>query len=509
MPAALLAGAIAAPAQAVSLSFQGRYDGAEEGAAEISAYDPDSAQLYVTNSADNTIDVISILNPMMPELVKQIQLSGGVNSVAFQDDFLAVALAAETETDNGTVAFFDPAGDPLTTVTVGALPDMITFTPDGSQLLVANEGEPSDDYTIDPEGSVSIIDIGTFDVTTVTFDGVPLVGDVRIFGPNATAAQDFEPEYIAVAPDGTKAFVALQENNALAILDLESQEFEKVVGLGFKDFSLDENPIDASNRDDGINIQNWPVFGMYQPDAIAAYEAADGNTYIVTANEGDSRDYDGFSEEERIKDVELDPDAFPNADVLQEDENLGRLKITTTLGDTDGDGDFDELYAYGGRSFSIFDADGNLVFDSAAEFELITAEQVPELFNSQGSADSFDSRSDDKGPEPEGVTIGVYGERTLAFIGLERIGGVMIYDITSPAEAEFLSYSPNLPEDISPEGVLFISRADSPTGQDLLVTTNEVSGTTTVYAVVPEPGTVIGLLSVAAATGLGLKRKRG
>ncbi|MEL6138277.1 MAG: PEP-CTERM sorting domain-containing protein, partial [Cyanobacteria bacterium J06628_6] len=230
-----------------------------------------------------------------------------------------------------------------------------------------------------------------------------------------------------------------------------------------------------------------------------------------TANEVDARDYDGFTEEFRVGDDEivLDPTAFPNAKELKEDENLGRLRITNTLGDTDGDGDFDELYAYGGRSFSIFDADGNLVFDSAAELEKITAEQVPELFNGQDNdPGEFDDRSDDKGPEPEGITVGKFKGRTLAFIGLERVGGVMIYDITDPNEAKFLNYTPNPPEDISPEGILYISAEDSPTGVPLLVTTNEVSGTTAIYAVVPEPGTIIGLISAVAATGLGLKRKQ-
>ncbi|MEL6247868.1 MAG: choice-of-anchor I family protein [Cyanobacteria bacterium J06627_15] len=517
-PAAVLIGAIATPANAVSLDLQGRYDGNPdelvEGAAEISAYDPVSQQLFVTNSDENTIDFIGITDPMNPVLNFQLDLTpfgAGINSVAFSNGILAAALEADIATDDGSVAFFDSTGTDITQVTVGALPDMLTFTPDGTKLLVANEGEPNDEYTIDPRGSVSIIDVASFDVNTLFFDDVDIPEDVRVFGPGATPAQDLEPEYIAVAPDGTQAFVALQENNAIAVLDLVDEEFTEVFGLGFKDFNDPANPIDASNRDDGINIQNWPVFGMYQPDAIAAYEAADGNTYIVTANEGDARDYDGFTEEFRVGDDEivLDPTAFPNAKELKEDENLGRLRITNTLGDTDGDGDFDELYAYGGRSFSIFDADGNLVFDSAAELEKITAEQVPELFNGQDNdPGEFDDRSDDKGPEPEGVTVGKFKGRTLAFIGLERVGGVMIYDITDPKEAKFLNYTPNPPEDISPEGILYISAEDSPTGVPLLVTTNEVSGTTAIYAVVPEPGTIIGLISAVAATGLGLKRKQ-
>ena len=39
---------------------------------------------------------------------------------------------------------------------------------------------------------------------------------------------------------------------------------------------------------------------MYQPDAIV-YVNIGGTEYVISANEGDSRDYDGFSEEERLK----------------------------------------------------------------------------------------------------------------------------------------------------------------------------------------------------------------
>ncbi|MCA9957257.1 MAG: hypothetical protein KC434_21160, partial [Anaerolineales bacterium] len=201
------------------------------------------------------------------------------------------------------------------------------------------------------------------------FNGAALDPSVRIFGPNSTVAQAVEPEYIAVSADSSTAWVTLQENNAVAVIDINAGMVTGIVGLGFKDHALAENPLDASNEDGpggagAINIANWPVYGMYLPDSIATYEAG-GSVYLVTANEGDSRDYDGFSEEERVKDLTLDPTAFPFSDTLQLDENLGRLKVTNTLGDTDSDGDYDELYAFGARSFTIWDANGNLVWDSA------------------------------------------------------------------------------------------------------------------------------------------------
>jgi hypothetical protein len=230
----------------------------------------------------------------------------------------------------------------------------------------------------------------------------------------------------------------------------------------------------------------------------------DGMTYIVTANEGDSRDYDGFSEEERIADVTLDPVRFPEAAMLQQEENLGRLLMTTTQGDLDGDGDFDILFGYGARSFAIFDAGGNLVFDSGDMLERTFATLVPEIFNSQGDIDSFDNRSDDKGPEPEGITLGNVGGRDYMFLGLERIGGIIVYDITDPTAPSFVTYTNtrNLgipattdadetisnPEagDISPEGLVFIPAGQSPNGAPMLAVSFEVSGTTTLFEILQD-----------------------
>ncbi len=498
----------------------------DDAAAAILAHDPLKQNLFVTNKSDNTIDVLDISDPTNPSLSSTIDIEsfgtslGTVNSVDFSNGILAAAVENKVKTDPGSVLFFNYYGDLLHSVEVGALPDMLTFTPDGEKVLVANEGEPNDDYSVDPEGSVSIIDVlrgvdnqtVTTTVTTVDFiafnDREEKLGrdGVRIFGPNATVAQDLEPEYIAVSEDSKKAWVTLQENNAIGILDLKKGKFKKVVGLGFKDHSLPQNGLDASNKDDAINITTYPnLFGMYQPDEIASYSVG-RKTYLVTANEGDSRQFGDFDEEVKVKDLPLDPNAFPDADLLQQDEVLGRLEVTNTLGDTDGDGDFDELYAFGGRSFAIWDEYGNLVFDSGDQFEKIIAARFPEDFNSNNDENqSFDNRSDNKGPEPEGITLAVIGGRTLAFIGLERMGGIITYDITNPFNPFFVDYTNNrdfsvifdvdqegdpdpTPEqldavgDLGPEGLLFIPRHQSPNGKPLLVVANEVSGTTTLYS---------------------------
>jgi uncharacterized surface protein with fasciclin (FAS1) repeats len=474
-------------------------------AAEIVAFDKLSKRLFFTNANANTVGILNINNPQMPTLIIEIDMSpygGGVNSVAAFNGLIAVAVEAEVKTDNGKVVFFDANGTYLNEVTVGALPDMLLFNQAGTKVLVANEGEPNDDYTVDPEGSVSIIDVadGVMNavVTNISFESFnPFVDalkaeGVRVFGPNATLAQDFEPEYITVSEDDATAFVALQENNALAVIDIASATVTSILPLGFKDHSIAGNGLDASDRAPMIDIKTHPVKGIYMPDAIKAVTIG-GATYVVTANEGDTRDYDGFSEESRISALRLDPTAFPNAAELQMATNLGRLLATKTLGDTDGDGDYDELYTIGGRSFSIWDAEGNLIFDSGDEFERVTAEVNPSFFNSTHTANNFKTRSDDKGPEPEAVEIVKLEGRVFALIGLERIGGIFVYDITNPANAKYVNYvnnrnflvDTNIPEagDLGLEDLKFIAAADSPTGQPLVVSANEVSGTVTLFSV--------------------------
>ena len=483
----------------------------DESAAEIAAHDPATQRLFVVNGNDDAVDILDLRSPTTPTRIGQIPISGlggGINSVAFHNGLLAAAIEAETAQDNGTVAFFDAEGDLLGQVEVGPLPDMLAFTPDGDTVLAALEGEPNDDYSVDPEGGVAVIDISggpaAATVRTATFTAFNdqasdlMAAGLRIFGPGATLAEDVEPEYIAVSPDGTTAFVTLQENNAVAAVDIAAAEVTAIFPLGTKDHSLEMNAMDASDRDDAINIRTWPVRGMYQPDAIATVER-NGSLYLVTANEGDARDYDTFSEEVRVEDLTLDPDAFPNAADLQAETALGRLTVTNTMGDTDGDGDYDRLYSFGARSFTVWEvtsAGPIPVYDSGSDFERITARRFPEHFNNDNDENDPDSRSDAKGPEPEGVTIGMVGGVPHAFIGLERIGGVMVYSLDQPANPQFVAYINNRdftgdPEagtagDLGPEGLVFIPAEDSPTGDMMLAVTNEVSGTTTLYSVTPD-----------------------
>jgi hypothetical protein len=519
----------------LQLSFLGRYEtGAfDEAAAEIVAFEPELGRVFVVNALDQSVDVLDIADPTDPVLLDTIDVAaiddelalGAANSVAVRDGVLAVAVEADPKTDPGLVAFYDADTlELLGTAEVGALPDMLTFTPDGTRVLVANEGEPDLDYVVDPEGSISIITVpGAFGgtITSQTAGFAAFEADVaelreagvRLFGPGATVAEDLEPEYIAVSSDSTTAYATLQENNALAVIDIASATVVDVIPLGLKNHNLLGNELDPSDRDNAAgapiaaNLNRWPVFGMYMPDAIAAYEVG-GETCLVTANEGDVREWGEVVDGARLATLTLDPVAFPNAALLQANSALGRLNVSPYTGDTDGDDDIDVIQAIGARSFSIWRAaTGALIYDSGNEFELRLAQRLGSDFNATHTANgSGDSRSDDKGPEPEAIELASIGGSTFAFIGLERTSGILVYDITLPETPRFVSFATSrdfavdfdsdIPEEVSaagdlgPESIDFISAEDSPTGQPLLVLGNEVSGTTAIFSVTPLYGIV-------------------
>ncbi len=526
----------------------GRSDsrGFDESAAEIVAFDKSRQRIFTVNANSGQVDVFNASDVTSLSLSETLDVQtmvvnaktnitstdqvGAANSIAVYGDLAAVAVEAATKTDHGWVVFID-----LTDLSVesvvdsGSLPDMVTFTPDGSKAIVAVEGEP-EDYQSDPEGRVDIIDTTTFVLTTASFTDFneggsrhsELPSNVRIFGTivdasgkevrSSTVAEDLEPEYVAVSADSKTAYVSMQEANAVAVIDIDTATVSKIFALGFKDHNVSGNGFDASDKDDKVNIANWPVYGMYQPDSIATYTVG-GKDYFVTANEGDSRadwgteqtdgsvDFAGDPlnlnmEEFRVEDLTLDATAFPNAATLQTDDAIGRLKVTSKLGDTDGDDEFEALYVYGARSFSIWDAeDGTLVFDSGDQFEQKTYERYGSDFNNDNAENDPDGRSDAKGPEPEAITVGEIDGKHYAFIGLERMGGIMVYDITTPSAPTFISYVNDRdisqdPDsvgaaagDLGPEGFKFVSASASPNSKPLLIVGNEVSGTTSVYEV--------------------------
>ncbi|MDO5031415.1 choice-of-anchor I family protein [Corynebacterium sp.] len=519
----------------LSLTPIGTYESGvyAESAAEIVAFHAASQRILTVNAKSGQIDVLDASDPAKPTKIGSVSAGADkeINSVAVRPDGLAIAAVQQADkTQPGEALFFDATAEDLATaelgrVGVGALPDNVHITADGTHALLANEGEPSnelnatgDDYAADPEGSVSVIalpekvaaatdaDVRTADFRA--FDGTEPPAGVRVFGPKAhesTPSVDFEPEYIT-SQDG-KAYVTIQEANAIGVIDIASATVEKIIPAFIADHS--KTPLDPSNKDGKAELRTIPVKGLSMPDSIGAFTAG-GKTYFATANEGDAREWgvkekDGgtgvYAEEKELKEIIKDDELCEGAlgDVAPEElakkEVAGNLKLSTASGWNGEKGCYDELYSFGSRSFSIYDAEGNVVFDSGSDFEEITAqlnEQGVLNHNADNEEATFDDRSDNKGPEPEALAIGTVGERTYAFIGAERVGGIFVYDVTDPAKATFTTYVNNrdfstdefaAAGDLGPEGFAFVDKKDSPNGKPLLVVGNEVSGTTTVYAV--------------------------
>lgn len=458
----------------------GSIDIGDIGAAEISAYDPATKRLFVVNNGVvNKIDVIDFSNPAAMTVIKSISMApygGAVNSVAVYDGKLAAAIESLDKQANGKVVVFKTDDySEVKVITVGALPDMITYSNDGKFILTANEGEPNDTYTNDPLGTVSIISVTeNYAVTTLDFAGFEgqksalVAKGFRIFGPGLNFTKDIEPEYITVSDDSKTAWVTLQENNAIAKINIATKTITDIFPLGFKDYNVAGNEIDPSDKNTGTPLEKWNVKGIYMPDGIAVNEH-NGIPYLFTANEGDAREYSAFAEVARVKDITLDATAFPTASTLRTDAQLGRLNITKTLGDTDNDGDFDALYSLGSRSFSVWNGNtGAQVFDSKNELDV----------KAIAAAVYDDARSDDKSIEPEGITIGKIGHKKIAFVGMERVDAVAMYDITDPTKPVFLQL---VKCGDAPEGVLLIPAKNSPTKKSLLVVSSENDGVIKVY----------------------------
>ncbi|WP_205620427.1 choice-of-anchor I family protein [Arsukibacterium perlucidum] len=544
-------------------------------AAEVVQFHKTSNSAFAINSADNQIEVINLTNLPITAVGNGITddslssvpftfadtvtvkndagadvsvVLGEANSIAIYGDMLAIAVASPAKTSNGVVLFYNlnatGVGSFVKAVAVGALPDMLIFTPDGSKVLVANEGEPDTDYILDPEGSISVINLSdgmpadlaqTINLSSdMVFSSDLLSANdydtdakrkallqstgVKFASPVGTSvAQELEPEYITVAADSKKAWVSLQESNAIGIIDLTDMTIE-VKALGLKDWG--QYLIDFTNEDEVASFAKLPnVYGMYQPDSIASYQW-NGATFIVSANEGDSRDWDAYSEDIRAADI-IDPDELNKTfstelqalyDTTGGDDGLGRLKVSAAMVDPDDDGIVEALYAYGARSFSIWDQNINMVYDSGDDFGRISAAILGNNFNSAHTENKGDNRSDDKGGEPEAIDVGTIEDRTYAFIAQERSGDLFIYDVTNPFQSVFVSHYINrdfdaefeldddlanpcdptegldctevpFAGDLGPESIKFVPAADSPNGNALLIIGNEVSGSVTVYQV--------------------------
>ncbi len=529
-------------------------------AGEITAFDPVTDRLFVTSSgltasgnASTGVYRINVFNMADPTAITQhstIDFStvfggsnvnmAGLSSLALNSGKgfgVASLIPTANTTTVGKVGFFNlSTGAAIGTLDVGYHPDSVTFSPDGSKLIVVNEAEFNPASGTNAPGSISVIDVSTINsgnlanltsltpvtrdfssgnlAAGVTLNGVrnPNLAAIGTSGPFINSVPDFstpavgienaiEPEYAAVV--GDKVYVSLQDNNAIAEYDMTSDKWTKVTNLG-----TIAQTIDATDTGSTISISQV-VHGMPMPDTVATYQVA-GKTYVVTANEGDARvddrdvsrfgDNSGNDTMSGLVDTNA-PSNFPATNTgVRADSQLGRLNVSRIDGDTDADGKIDRPTMLGTRSFSIWEVTETgltRVFDSGSDFETKIS-----LLDPTGWVDS---RSDDKGPEPEGLTLGVIDGETYAFIGMERTNSIFMYNVSNPANATFFGYTRLVLGDGSntsatpfrPESLAFVSALDSPNGQNLLLVGYEGDGSANsvngeriaVFSVVPEPST--------------------
>lgn len=558
----------------LSLTVVGRYVSDNEfdtSSAEIVSYDKTTDKLYVVNSQEQSVDVLSFDDQGAPEKQGAIDFSaaqtkagitfGAANSVVAKNGLVAIAIENDNKQSDGVIALYNSSDLSFVNVyAAGALPDMVTMTEDGNMLVAANEGEPSGDYSNDPEGSVTLIDIsaGTDDakavVTQIDFNDFDAgqsrhseLENVRLPAPHgASVSQDLEPEYVAITSDN-KAVIALQENNAFATINLATKEVESIKGLGTKSWASIADggqgyKLDLTNKDDVFTLNSYPqLVGYYMPDSIAAF-TVNGDEYVISANEGDGREYiyettqqacdtanhawDGddyapggddenatdysnemddcisYTDEGRGKDLDvaaahpLMNESVYGTDTIANKDAIGRIKV---LMDNETIAENESVPTFGARSFSIWNAQGEQVFDSGSQLSEIA--NTTSHFNTSNDAQENDNRSDDKGVEPEAVEMAVINGATIAFIGLERHGGIAAFDVSNPEAPVFLDYLNNrdftadvctvvdgdgecdndtynpAAGDLGPESIEYFTRE----GNHYIAVGNEVSGTTTVF----------------------------
>lgn len=486
------------------------------------AYNSDNQKVYQINSNDNELNIFPIASDGTFDTENQTIITfdslftdftcAGPTYVAIDtiNDRIAVTLeSGDTSAVNGRVCLLDYDGNLQYYYETGVQPNMAVFTADSKKLLITNEGEHKSTYTVtDPKGTVTIIDFSrNSDPTRITptevdfsaFTADELIENSillnKIKNTNVTEENpdtyipvepqyDLEPESIAVNDAGTTAYVCLQEANAIATLDLTTNEFVDIRSLGFIDYSDETNAIDVVLDKTYSPTTYQYTYGVPMPHSIELIEI-EGTTYLLTANEGASRTYCYNTSTKFISNLttatltsnepKVDANGDPVYDANGEEvyptaASVQVLNNTYTAGLEEGveeDGSDTPHYIFGTRSFSIYEADSmSLLYDSANSLEAKTNELLPSNFNCTNNMMGKEKGATARGVEPKAVITSAINGRYFAFIALEAIGGVMVYEITDPSTPEYINYintrdfSTSIKGDVSP-GCIALADANS------------------------------------------------
>ncbi|MEM9102571.1 MAG: choice-of-anchor I family protein [Pseudomonadota bacterium] len=482
--------------------------GFESNSAEFIAYDNAKKRLYVVNNTVVGVDIFDISQPESPRKIHTIGMlnfGSRVTSIAVKDPYIAITSQSLNPLEKGKIVIFDSKEWRQRTVfDVGVDPKMAVFHPSEDWILVSNEGPPNDDYSKDPEGTLSLVDYSNGIINSVlttlrfknfeTMKSALLAQGLHLSSEDVKLEKDLEPDYIALHPTQPIAWVTLQESNAIAVVDLYRQDIVDIYPLGYKDYQISNNTLDASDKDGGINFKGWPVLGLLQPSGVASVKILD-QVYWLTANEGKARDYKNYQESVRVNQIELEAGFDEFSKTIKNDDELGRLHVSAIRGDKNDDSIYEKLYSFGGRSFSIFNELGIRIWDSGNDFETKTAEFLGNAFNNDSRQNTPDGRSDDQGPAPKSIVVAELENQFFAFITLEQVGGIMSYNITNPFAPTFIDYINTrdfslVPQqvgaaagDLGPKHMIFLSGKEAPNQQPILVVANNVSGTITLYKI--------------------------
>ena len=504
-----------------------------EGSHEIATFHAGSKRVFATNGVKNAIDIYDISDVASPKKVGSVALSSygnDVTSVAAGKDVVVAVVNVSDKfsatgvptTTNGKIVVFDTNGKVLSSPDVlGVLPDSVTFAPNGTTALVAIEAQPvcakddpataakeDTDYSkaSDPVGGVTVVDLSNPASPVLRFAGFDQfsIFEMRAKGIAVSSvvnnvSKDFEPEFVT-AVDNNYAYVTIQEANAIGKLNIGSATFESI-SRAFES-KVSRVARDTSDRDAGAGPRTYTnVVGASQPDAIAGFTIGAGQ-YFVTANEGDAREYTCLNDDLRGSALKVDARRFPDWSILSGSAALGRAKVNPTIGDEDGDGDIDTIHLRGSNSMTMY-RNGIVIWDSAELLDQIQTKAFGVTnINGSHSLSSDKStmnyvgqdRSDDKGSEPEGVAVGMVGNRRIAILGLERMTALAIFDITQPRNPVFQEWLQMLPtkatpaKDVkhwSPEGIIFVPADKSPSGKALVITSYELSGSLSIHQIEP------------------------
>ncbi|MGY1748047.1 hypothetical protein [Modestobacter sp. SYSU DS0511] len=252
--------------------------------AEIISATPDGRTVVYTDSELGQVGLVDLSRPTAPRQLGAIDVGGSPTSVTVMSNARYALVAVDTTTDltrpSGHLAVIDlPRREVVRTIDLGGQPDSIDVGPSGVFAAIAIENQRDEDLHVDGvEGGLPQLSAGYLSVVDLRGPvSAWTAGRVELTGlPGMAFPTDPEPEFVDV--DGRDiAAVTLQENNAIALVDLARRRVVHSFSAGTV------TRADADTADDGTVAFDDPLVAPREPDAVQWTLRGE----LVTADEGD------------------------------------------------------------------------------------------------------------------------------------------------------------------------------------------------------------------------------